>query len=51
MADGLVWGVYSLIQQDRAIMTFAAFQLISSGLIVAFKLAHKAKHREQGLAD
>lgn len=49
MTDGLVWGVYSLIQQDSAIMIFAGFQLTSSGLIVALKLAHKAKHRKQGV--
>jgi uncharacterized protein with PQ loop repeat len=43
MADGLVWGVYSLIQQDSAIMLFGGLQLITSGLIVALKLAHTAR--------
>lgn len=38
MSDGLVWGLYSLLQQDISIMVFAAFQLVSSGLIVAVKL-------------
>jgi uncharacterized protein with PQ loop repeat len=49
MADGLVWGIYSLIQQDMAIMVFACFQLTTSGLIVALKLAHTAKQVKQGL--
>ena len=49
MADGLVWGIYSLIQQDTAIMVFACFQLTTSGLIVALKLAHTAKRARPGL--
>ena len=49
MGDGLVWGIYSLIQQDTAIMVFACFQLTTSGLIVALKLVHTAKHAKQGL--
>lgn len=43
MADGLVWGIYTLIQPDTAIMVFAGFQLMTSGLIVALKLAHMLK--------
>jgi hypothetical protein len=49
MADGVVWGLYSLLQQDASIMVFAAFQLTTSGLIVALKLAHMAKHPQGGL--
>ena len=49
VADGLVWGIYSLIQQDTAIMVFACFQLTTSGLIVALKLAHTAKQAKQRL--
>ena len=45
IADGLVWGIYSLIQQDFSIMVFAAFQLTTSGLIVLLKLLHSAKLR------
>ncbi len=37
MSDGLVWGVYSIIQQDRSIMVFAVFQLITSLAIVLLK--------------
>jgi uncharacterized protein with PQ loop repeat len=50
ITDGLVWGGYSLIQQDFSIMIFAVFQLTSSGLIVALKLLHlaKAKSLESG---
>jgi uncharacterized protein with PQ loop repeat len=45
ISDGLVWGVYSLIQQDFSIMVFALFQLTTSGLIVILKLLHQAKLR------
>lgn len=45
MADGLVWGIYSILQQDISIIAFAAFQLITSGLIVALKWSHQAKNR------
>jgi uncharacterized protein with PQ loop repeat len=45
ITDGLVWGVYSLIQHDMSIMVFGFFQLITSGLIVVFKLLHLAKEK------
>lgn len=45
MADGLVWGIYSILQQDISIIAFAAFQLITSGLIVALKWSHQVKNR------
>jgi uncharacterized protein with PQ loop repeat len=48
VTDGLVWGVYSLIQRDISIMVFAFFQLTTSGLIVALKLAYKARIQKQG---
>ncbi|MEI7847310.1 MAG: hypothetical protein WCK35_16040 [Chloroflexota bacterium] len=44
IADGLVWGIYSLIQRDFSIMIFALFQLTTSGLIVMLKLSHKKKN-------
>ncbi len=47
IADGLVWGVYTLIQPDTAIMVFAGFQLTTSGLIVALKLAHMGRLARQ----
>ncbi len=47
MADGLVWGIYTLIQPDTAIMVFAGLQLTTSGLIVALKLAHTVKQSRQ----
>lgn len=49
MADGLVWGSYTLFQQDVAILVFAGFQLTTSGLIVVLKLAHTANHAKQRL--
>ena len=45
ITDGLVWGIYSLIQQDYSIMVFAFLQLITSGPIVALKLAHRTRER------
>jgi len=48
VADGLTWGGYSLIQHDISIMVGSFFQLTTSVLIVALKLANKAKLRKQG---
>ena len=48
VADGLTWGGYSLIQHDISIMAGSFFQLTTSVLIVALKLANKSKLREQG---
>ena len=45
ISDGLVWGIYSILQRDFSIMVFAAFQLTTSGLIVLLKLLHSAKLR------
>jgi hypothetical protein len=42
MSDGLVWGIYSCLQYDFSIMTFAFFQLSASGMIVALKASRKA---------
>jgi uncharacterized protein with PQ loop repeat len=38
MTDGLVWGIYSLLQHDRSILAYGVFQLTTSGLIVLLKL-------------
>jgi len=51
ITDGLVWGIYSLIQHDTPIMIFAIFQLITSGLIVALKLMHIAKAKSLGIIN
>ena len=45
ITDGLVWGIYSLIQHDAPIIVFAFFQLTTSGLIVLLKLLHRAKEK------
>ena len=42
MSDGLVWGLYSFIQQDTSILVFAVFQLTTSGTIVLLKLVRPA---------
>jgi uncharacterized protein with PQ loop repeat len=38
MSDGFIWGIYSFLEQDFSIMTFAFFQLTTSGIIVVLKL-------------
>ena len=43
MTDGLVWGIYSLLQHDRSILAYGVFQLTTSGLIVLLKLKHGKK--------
>jgi hypothetical protein len=48
LTDGLVWEVYALIQQGMTIAISAFFQLTTSGLIVALKLANKWKIQKQG---
>ena len=45
ITDGLVWGIYSIIQLDFSIMVFGFFQLITSGSIVTLKLLHLAKEK------
>jgi uncharacterized protein with PQ loop repeat len=44
MSDGLVWGLYSVIEQDYSIMVFALFQLMTSGAIVFLKFLNQKKH-------
>ena len=39
MSDGFVWGIYSYLQHDFSIMTYAFFQLSTSGMIVILKLS------------
>ncbi len=46
ITDGLVWGIYSIIQRDFSIMVFGFFQLLTSGLIVILKLIHLAKEKK-----
>jgi uncharacterized protein with PQ loop repeat len=45
--EGLIWLTYSLLQQDIAIIVSAFFQAMTSGLIVALKLARQAKIQRQ----
>ncbi len=47
MSDGLVWGLYSLVEQDCSIMVFALFQLMTSGTIVFLKLLNQKKCRAE----
>jgi uncharacterized protein with PQ loop repeat len=45
--EGLIWLTYSLLQQDISIMVSAFLQAMTSGLIVAIKLARQAKIQRQ----
>jgi uncharacterized protein with PQ loop repeat len=45
--EGLIWLSYALLRQDVAIIVSAFFQAMTSGLIVAFKLARQAKIERQ----
>ncbi len=45
--EGLIWLTYSFLQQDISIMVSAVFQAMTSGLIVALKLARQAKIQRQ----
>jgi len=51
ISDGLVWGIYSLIQQDHSIMVFAFFQLVTSGPIVGLKLSRRAREKKVGAGN
>lgn len=42
-SDGLIWGIYAVLQQDFSIMTYGVFQLATSGLIVILKIRSKGK--------
>ena len=46
ITDGLVWGIYSLIQHDISIMTYGFFQLATSGLIVLLKFLRHSKEEK-----
>jgi uncharacterized protein with PQ loop repeat len=45
--EGLLWGSYGIIQGDIAVLVNNTLQLAISGIIVAFKLAHRARHKKQ----
>lgn len=43
LSDGLVWGIYALLQGDLSILAYGIFQVSTSALIVALKWARQAK--------
>jgi uncharacterized protein with PQ loop repeat len=50
-AEGFLWGGYGLVQQDISVLVNNnTFQVITSAIIVALKLAHMARHPKQGKA-
>lgn len=46
ITDGMVWGIYSLIQHDISIMIYGFFQLATSGLIVLLKFLRPSKEEK-----
>ena len=46
VTDGLIWGLYALLQHDNAIIGYGFFQFITSGLIVILKLTHLAREKD-----
>lgn len=48
MTDGLVWGVYSLLQRDVPIAVYGVFQVLTSGSIVLLKWLHQARKTSPG---
>jgi len=47
IAEGLLWGGYGLVQQDISVLVNNTFQMTTSAIIVAFKLAHMARQAKQ----
>lgn len=47
LSDGLVWGIYALLGHDLSILAYGVFQVSTSALIVALKLARQAKRKAQ----
>lgn len=43
MTDGLVWGMYSLLQRDIPIAVYGILQFLTSSSIVLLKLLHQAR--------
>jgi len=46
VTDGLIWGLYSLMLHDNAILGYGFFQFVTSGLIVVLKLMHLAREKD-----
>ncbi len=42
-AEGLLWGGYGLVQQDISVLVNNTFQVTTSAIIVALKLAHMTR--------
>lgn len=50
LSDGLVWGIYALLQNDLSILAYGIFQVTTSGLIVARKLTAQTPSIENELS-
>ncbi len=51
LSDGLVWGIYSLLQHDISILAYGIFQVSTSGAILALKLTRQAKNKSLPRAE
>jgi S-adenosylmethionine synthetase len=48
MGEGFLRGGYGLVQQDISVLVNNTFQVTTSAIIVALKLAHMARYAKQG---
>jgi uncharacterized protein with PQ loop repeat len=46
-AEGLLWGGYGLVQQDISVLVNNTFQVTTSAIIVALKLANMTRHAKK----
>jgi uncharacterized protein with PQ loop repeat len=51
LSDGLVWGVYALLQHDISILAYGIFQVSTSGIILALKRTRQAKNKSLPRAE
>ena len=48
ITDGLIWGSYALLENDLPILAYGIFQLLTSGMIAALKIAHQRQQKAAG---
>jgi uncharacterized protein with PQ loop repeat len=46
ITDGLIWGIYALLQHDTSILIYGLFQLVTSSTIVLLKFLHLVREKE-----
>jgi uncharacterized protein with PQ loop repeat len=50
MTEGFLWGGYGLVQQDISVLVNNTFQVTTSAIIIALKLAHMSRQAKQSEA-